>query len=93
MNSKSLLVALFVAIFLLSACASDGQRKFKRTAQLSPGVQALLAKDETIGLNDPRIRCRRENRSGSRLGVQVCSTVEEMEAEREQAQRDAQRNN
>ncbi len=90
MKTKSLLLALTISCLLLSACASDGQRKFNRTTQLSPGVRALLAEEDNIALNDPRIRCRRENKSGSRLGVQSCYTVAELDAERERNQRDIQ---
>lgn len=81
---------MMVTLFLVSACASDGKRKFNRTTQLSPGVRALVASEPDIGVNDPRIRCRRETKSGSRLGVQTCLTVEELEFEREQAQREAE---
>jgi len=87
MKFKSLILIFSITCLLLSACASDGKRKFNRTTQLSPGVRALVAQEEDIGLNDPRIRCRRENKSGSRIGVQSCYTVEEIEAERAAAQR------
>ncbi len=87
MKNRSLLAIICLVSLLLSACASDGKRKFDRTTQLSPGVRALLAEEDDIGLNDPRIRCRRENKSGSRLGVQTCYTVAELDAERNRTQR------
>lgn len=96
MKKMTLLVTTMVTLLLISACASDGPRKFNRTTQLSPGVRALLADEPNIGVNDPRIRCRRDTKSGSRLGVQTCSTFEELEQERERAQREtenATRNN
>lgn len=93
MKKLSLMVTVLVISLLLSACASDGKRTFNRTAQLSPGVRALIADEPDLSINDPRIRCRRETKSGSRLGVQSCYTVAELDAERERAQREAQSTN
>ena len=77
------LVISSLSIALLSACASDGQRKFTRGTELSSGVRALLRAEPDIGLNDPRIRCSRSSRTGSsRIGKQTCKTADEVESER-----------
>lgn len=80
MITKPLILSLIASTLLISACAGNGEseRRVSSTTQLSAGVRALMAEEPGVGLSDSRIRCRRESKGASRLGIRYCSTVDEL---------------